>query len=115
MFFLWINVWFKFKLASKIKYEQKYLDDELRKHINELLEQLVNVPSDDENEDKENGEENEDDYDTLSEEEEDEENDINNNEFKLVDSKLSNESVKLKKGISNKSKNKNHDEPMEMT
>lgn len=81
------------------------------------------MPSDDENEekdDKENINDDEDDYDTLSEEEDEEENeqDINNNEFKLKDSKLSNESVKMKKSISNqfnKSKNKNNEEPMEFT
>jgi hypothetical protein len=34
---------FFFKLASKIKYDQKYLDDALRAHIKELLEKLVDV------------------------------------------------------------------------
>ncbi len=34
---------FFFKLATKIKYDQKYLDNELRGHIKELLEKLVDV------------------------------------------------------------------------
>ena len=45
------------EMASKIKYDQKYLDESLRAHIVELLEKLTDVESDDEDndaEDKEN-------------------------------------------------------------
>lgn len=46
---------FLFKLAAKIKYEQRFLDDELRSHIKELVDKVAHVPSDEEDgDDKEN-------------------------------------------------------------
>lgn len=58
-------------MALKIKYEQKYLDQELRNHITELLEKLSNVESDDEEEleNKENMNEDDEEFETDSEEE----------------------------------------------
>ena len=116
-------------MSIKIKYEQKYLDDELRVHIKELLEKLANVPSDDEEDggEKENlNDENDDEYDTLSEEEEDDEEDENNNKkvdkncngnqlkskTQQTDSKLSSESSN---GSLKKSNGKHIEEPMEFT
>lgn len=57
-------------MGLKIKYEQKYLDQELRNHVTELLEKLSSVPSDDEEEeDNENAINDEEEYETDSEEE----------------------------------------------
>jgi len=113
------NYYFLFKLSLKIKYEQKYLDDQLKLHIKELLEKLANVQSDDEDtEEKENlNDENDDEYETLSEEEN--EHDIQNKDhsklkFKKEDSKLS-ENFEQKKRNDLKSKDKRLEESMEFT
>ena len=113
------NCYFLFKLSLKIKYEQKYLDDQLKLHIKELLEKLANVQSDDEDtEEKENlNDENDDEYETLSEEEN--EHDIQNKDhsklkFKKEDSKLS-ENFEQKKRNDLKSKDKRLEESMEFT
>jgi hypothetical protein len=102
-------------LSNKIKYEQKYLDDQLKLHIKELLEKLVHVQSDDEDaEEKENlNDENDDDYETLSEEEEEEVID-KGPKLNLKDSKLS-ENFELKKRNDLKSKDKHLEESMEFT
>lgn len=47
-------------MIAKIKFEQRYLDDALKAHVKELLENLTNVASDDEDGDKENLNENDD-------------------------------------------------------
>lgn len=87
------------------------MDDELRSHIKELIEQLKDVKTDDEEEYEEQDKENinddelEDDYSSFSddEDEESEEKDNNNNNIKPnKDSKLSNgNSVAKKKTLNN--------------
>ena len=101
------------KLATKIKYEQRFLDDELRSHIKELLDKLVDVKSDDEEEedeeDKENENGEEDDLESSSDEEEDE----NNNEMK--NGHKNENGNKLKKKREAKAIKDNNEEPMELT
>jgi hypothetical protein len=98
------------------------LDDQLKSHISELLEQLADVKTDDEEEyeeqDKENINDNEleeDDYSSFSddEDEEIEEKDNNNNNIKPnKDSKLSNgNSVSKKRTLNN---HKNLEESMDL-
>lgn len=46
-------------MGTKLNYQQRYLDEELKNHVKQLLEELASVPSDDENDeddddDKEN-------------------------------------------------------------
>jgi len=41
------------EMAAKIKYEQKYLDGQLREHVAELLAKLVEVASEEEDEERE--------------------------------------------------------------
>lgn len=102
-------------MAVKIKYEQRYLDDELRTHIGELLDKLANVPSDDEaEEDKENveteengGDDDDDETDSTSE---DDEGSAPKDKLKGNKNKLAQADSKAIKS------NHNHnDEPMEFT
>ena len=75
------------EMASKIKYDQKYLDESLRAHIVELLEKLTDVESDDEDndaEDKENMNSDEE-YETDPEEEEEERKEHLLSMFLLID------------------------------
>lgn len=96
------------ELATKIKYEQKYLDDQLRNHIKELLEKLKDVPSDDEDDNNEDDKENIDEEDVSEFEDVDDDDD---NE-KIADE--NDNYLDIKK--TNKSKLKNvTDEPMEIT
>ena len=102
-------------MATKIKYEQKYLDDELRRHITELLEKLVEVPTDneeDEEVDKENriDEENEDDYETDSEDENNNSEDVKDQNLALK--KATNGNHDLKTKIKDKTQT---EEAMELT
>ena len=108
------------KLATKIKYDQKYLDDELKMHIKELLEKLSEVPSEDEDELTDMTNENEDEYETDEEDEceQEEENgkDANNNHFKNGNgngAKIADLKATCTKSA-NKSKNQ-AEEPMELT
>ena len=117
-----MQVKFKLKskqLATKIKYEQKYLDDDLRGHISELLSKLTDVPSeneeDQEKEDKENivnepEDEEEEEYETSSEDEENTANNNNSTKLKNNNGKSSNELKTIKN--SNKTLN---EEAMELT
>lgn len=75
------------EMALKIKYDQKYLDQELRNHIVELLEKLSDVESDEEDdlEDKENMINDDDEFETDSEEEQTKDVEIKNgNSLKTV-------------------------------
>ncbi len=67
------------EMGAKIKYEQKYLDEQLKEHVAELLEKLAELPSDDEDEDKENEIVDGVDYETGDEEEELEEDKVDEN------------------------------------
>lgn len=109
------------QLANKIKYEQRFLDDQLKSHVKELLEQLSDVKTDDEGENEEQDKENindeefdEDDYSSFEDEDEDGQEKDNNNNIKTTtkDSKLSNgNSVYIKKTLNNQN---NIDESMEL-
>jgi len=103
------------EMAIKIKYDQKYLDEDLKNHINELLENLANVQSDDEDnendeDDKENLDDDDDNFETDSDEEDEE-----------ADNCINSKNLNNSNGYS-KSKNKsidknnnNVDESMETT
>ncbi|RNA35938.1 putative assembly chaperone of rpl4 [Brachionus plicatilis] len=94
------------EMISKIKFEQRYLDDALKAHVKELLEKLVNVASDDEADgDKENLNENDDDaYETDEDEQVQDVMDLNAN------LKVTKDSFK-----DNKDQNNNVEESMELT
>ena len=100
-------------MAIKIKYEQKYLDEDLKNHINELLENLTNVQSDDEDnedDDKENLDDDDDD-DGNFETDSDEEDEEADNCIKSKDLNKLNGNSKTK----NKIYKNNVDESMETT
>lgn len=109
------------QLATKIKYEQRFLDDELRSHIHELLEKLSAVPTDDEAEDEGDGE-------AAANGESNKENKTNGNqdddddEFETTSDEdepnSNNKNSKVTNGKSKTTKqdvNNNQEEPMELT
>jgi hypothetical protein len=119
----------------KIKYEQKYLDDELKAHISELLKQLEHVASDEEenadealgadNDEKENivDDGNDEDYETETEDEQEEPTRSQNSKKEATllnkyDNKKDNNNNQFKSKASkspSKTTLKNLDEPMETT
>lgn len=92
-------------MISKIKFEQRYLDDGLKTHVKELLGNLANIASEDEADgDKENLNENDDDaYETEEDEQVEDGMDSEN-------SKLTKDSFKNKND-----QNNNLEESMEIT